>query len=129
KHDIALHSQAFPYMPSHQSRSSPSYYDHPMLKQPVWIWSIPAYFYAGGVAGISATLGAAAQVIAPRSMRSLILRARWVAAGGGVLSAALLIHDLGRPARFLNMLRVFRITSPMSMGSWILTIFSSAAAA
>src|SRR6266700_1425290 len=72
KHDIALHSQAFPYMPSHQSRSSPSYYDHPMLKQPVWIWSIPAYFYAGGVAGISATLGAAAQVIAPRSMRSLI---------------------------------------------------------
>lgn len=129
KHDVVLHSQAFPYMPSQQSRSSPSYYDHPMLKQPVWIWSIPAYFYVAGVAGISATLGAAAQLIAPRSMHSLIVRSRWIATGGGAVSAALLVHDLGRPARFLNMLRVFRVRSPMSMGSWILTFFSSAAGA
>src|SRR5437868_10976462 len=78
KHDVVLHSQAFPYMPSQQSRSSPSYYDRPMLKQPVWIWSIPAYFYVGGVAGISATLGAAAQLIAPRSMHALVVRSRWI---------------------------------------------------
>jgi formate-dependent nitrite reductase membrane component NrfD len=129
KHDVVLHSQAFPYVPSGQSRSSPSYYNHPMLKQPVWIWSIPAYFYVGGVAGVGATLGAAAQLIAPQEMRALVVRSRWIATAGGALSAALLIHDLGRPERFLNMLRVFRISSPMSMGSWILSAFSGAAGA
>ncbi len=56
KHDVALHAQAFPYVPSHQSTSSPSYYGHPMLKQPTWIWSIPTYFYTGGVAGVSGAL-------------------------------------------------------------------------
>jgi formate-dependent nitrite reductase membrane component NrfD len=127
--DIALHAQSFPYVPSHQSRESPTYYDHPMLKQPVWIWSIPAYFYVGGVAGVGAALGAAAQLIAPRGMRALIVRSRWVATAGGAVSAALLVHDLGRPERFLNMLRVFRVSSPMSMGSWILAVFSSAAGA
>lgn len=129
KKDIALHSQAFPYVPSRQSSDSPSYYDHPMLKQPVWIWSIPTYFYVGGVAGVGVTFGAAAQLIAPRAMHSLIVRSRWVGMFGGALSAALLMHDLGRPARFLNMLRVFRVSSPMSMGSWILTVFSSVAGA
>src|ERR1700685_3908283 len=129
KYDVELHSQAFPYVPSKQSQSSPSYYNHPMLKQPVWIWSIPTYFYVGGVAGVGATLGAAAQVMAPQSMRSLVVRSRWLATVGGALSAALLVHDLGRPERFLNMLRVFRVSSPMSMGSWILSIFSSAAGA
>ncbi len=129
KKDAALHSQSFPYVPSRQPGDSPTYYDHPMLKQPVWIWSIPAYFYVGGVAGVGATFGAAAQLVAPDAMRSLIVRSRWVATIGGAVSAALLIHDLGRPSRFLNMLRVFRVTSPMSMGSWILTVFSSAAGA
>ena len=69
KHDVALHSQAFPYVPSHQSTTSPSYYGHPMLKQPTWIWSIPTYFYTGGVAGVSGAFAAAAQVVAPDSMR------------------------------------------------------------
>lgn len=129
KYDVELHSQSFPYVPSRQSQASPSYYGQPMLKQPVWIWSIPTYFYVGGVAGVGAMLGTAAQLAAPRSMRSLVMRARWVATVGGAISAALLVHDLGRPERFLNMLRVFRISSPMSMGSWILSAFSGAAGA
>jgi formate-dependent nitrite reductase membrane component NrfD len=127
KYDMALQSRSFPYVPSQQDRSSPTYYDIPMLKEPVWIWSIPTYFYVGGVAGVGATLGAAVQLVSPKDMGSLVLKARWVATVGGAISAVLLIHDLGRPARFLNMLRVFRITSPMSMGSWILTVFSTAA--
>jgi formate-dependent nitrite reductase membrane component NrfD len=55
--------------------------------------------------------------------------AAWIAAGGGLVSAALLTSDLGRPERFLNMLRVFKPQSPMSVGSWTLTAFSTAAAA
>lgn len=121
---VELRSQAFPYVPSRQPQDSPSYYDRPMLKEPVWIWSVPTYFYVGGVVGVATALGAAAQLFAPRSMRSLVVRSRWVGTLGGGLSGALLIHDLGRPERFLNMLRVFRITSPMSVGSWILSVFS-----
>src|SRR4051812_10010798 len=77
--EVALQSQSFPYVPSHQSTSSPTYYNTPMLKEPTWIWSIPAYFYVGGVAGVGAAFGAAAQLFAPRSMSSLVTRSRWVA--------------------------------------------------
>jgi formate-dependent nitrite reductase membrane component NrfD len=129
KHDADLHAQAFSEVPSRQSFESPTYYGHPVLKQPVWIWSIPAYFYVGGLAGVGATLGAAAQLAASDSMQSLVIRSRWLGTIGGAVSSALLIHDLGRPERFLNMLRVFRVRSPMSMGSWILVGFSSASGA
>ena len=92
-----------------------------MLQEPVWIWSIPTYFYVGGVCGTAATLAATAQVLDGRKLRDLVTACRWIAAVTGVLSGGLLIHDLGRPSRFLNMLRVFRPTSPMSVGSWVLT--------
>lgn len=125
KHDAALHAKAFAQVPSYQYTDSPTYYDYPVLKQPVWVWSIPLYFYVGGVAGVAATFGAAAQLGAPGKMRSLVIKSRWIATVGGAASAVLLIYDLGRPMRFLNMLRVFRVRSPMSMGSWILTSFST----
>jgi formate-dependent nitrite reductase membrane component NrfD len=41
----------------------------------------------------------------------------------------LLIADLGRPLRFLHMLRVFKPRSPMSMGAWALSAFSAGTAA
>ncbi len=128
KYHQPLQSKAFPYIPSRQEETSPTYYGQPVLKEPVWEFSIPAYFYVGGLTGVSGTLGAAAQLVAPNSMRSLVTKSRWVATIGGAVSAGLLVYDLGRPSRFLNMLRVFRVTSPMSMGSWILSVFSTAAA-
>jgi hypothetical protein len=57
----------------------------------------------------------------------VVRAALWLAAAGAVISPALLIADLGRPTRFLNMLRVFKWRSPMSMGVWILVLFSSCA--
>lgn len=101
-------------------RTDPTYYDRPVLKQPVWIWTIPAYFFVGGAAGASCVLGAAAQSVARRPMSGLVTRARWLGAAGALAGAGLLIADLGRKERFLNMLRVFRPTSPMSIGSWVL---------
>lgn len=105
-----------------------TYYDRPMLQQPVWIWTIPAYFFVGGAAGAAATLAACAQAFDSRELRGLIVRARWIGAVGGALSAVLLISDLGRKKRFLYMLRVFRPTSPMSVGSWVLAGFGGATA-
>ncbi|GHG77547.1 NrfD/PsrC family molybdoenzyme membrane anchor subunit [Comamonas sp. JC664] len=99
---------------------APSYYGLPAIKEPVWIASVPTYLYVGGVAGATSVLGFAAELIGGAWLRGLARRCVWVGMAGDMLSAGLLIHDLGRPERFLHMLRVFRPTSPMSIGSWVL---------
>jgi DMSO reductase anchor subunit len=91
-----------------------------VLKEPVWISAVPAYFWVGGAAGAAATLGAVAQVADRRGFEGLVRRARWMAAVGAGVGGGLLVADLGKPSRFLNMLRVFRPSSPMSVGSWVL---------
>lgn len=106
-----------------------TYYDQPLLKEPIWIWSVPAYFYVGGVTAGAAIVGAVAQLADREGLDRLVRRSRWLAGGGASLSTFLLIIDLGRPARFLNMLRVFRPTSAMSLGSWTLAVTASAAGA
>ena len=103
------------------------YYGLPLLKEPVWTWEVPAYFFVGGTAGAAAVVGAAAQLTG--TDRRLVSDARWIAAAGAALSAPLLVGDLGRPERFLNMLRVFKVQSPMSVGAWTLAAFSTFAAA
>ena len=100
-----------------------TYYDRPLLKSPVWTIDIPLYYFAGGAAGAAMTLGAAMQ-LASRTGRRDLRRAseicHWTGIIGSTAGAAFLIHDLGRPSRFLYMMRVFRPTSPMNMGVWIL---------
>ncbi len=109
-------------LPSESFSGKKTYYNLPLLKEPVWIWAIPTYFYVGGAAGASAILGAVTQIFAHKTHKKLIARCRWVAASGTAAGVGLLIYDLGRKDRFLNMLRVFRPTSPMSMGAWILAV-------
>jgi formate-dependent nitrite reductase membrane component NrfD len=98
----------------------PGYYGQPVVRPPVWTWEIPIYFFVGGLGGMSA-------VIALGSMLfhhfDVARTAMWVAAIASVLSPILLILDLGRPHLFVNMLRVFKPQSAMSMGAWILTAF------
>src|SRR5437016_6905847 len=103
------------------------YYGLPILKEPPWTWEVPAYFFVGGAAGAAAVIAAAAQLTG--ADRRLVREARWIAAGGAALSVPLLIADLGRPERFLNMMRVFKPQSPMSVGVWTLLGFSAAATA
>ncbi|MGH3443594.1 MAG: NrfD/PsrC family molybdoenzyme membrane anchor subunit [Nitriliruptorales bacterium] len=103
----------------------PTYYDRPAIKEPVWIWSVPAYFYVGGSAGAAALLGAVAT--GASDLDDVERYGRWIAAIGTTVGTGFLIIDLGRPERFLNMLRVFRPTSPMSLGSWLLAATSGAA--
>jgi hypothetical protein len=104
-----------------------SYYGRPIIKSPVWKTpDVPLFLFLGGAAGSSAILGA----IADLSDRPALTRvSRLVAGGGAVASVGFLIHDLGRPERFLHMLRVFKPTSPLSVGSYILSPFSAAAGA
>jgi formate-dependent nitrite reductase membrane component NrfD len=106
--------------PAEAAREDATYYDRPAIKEPVWIWAVPAYFFAGGAAGAALTLGAAVQLTKDPSLRALVVRCRALGAAGSALGAALLVLDLGRPARFLNMLRVFRPSSPLNLGSWLL---------
>jgi Polysulphide reductase, NrfD len=101
-------------------------YGRPIIKEPVWKPEIPFYFYSGGLAGASAGLAALSEL---EGNHTLARRAWAVALAGGAASPALLIADLGVPSRFLNMLRVVKVTSPMSMGSWLLTAFGSLTAA
>jgi Polysulphide reductase, NrfD len=104
-----------------------SYYGRPILKQPTWKQpDVPLYLFVGGLAGASAVLAEGAAVTGRPALRRV---ARLAAAGGSMLGAVALVHDLGRPERFLNMLRVFKVTSPLSIGSWILSGFSAFAGA
>jgi formate-dependent nitrite reductase membrane component NrfD len=102
-----------------------SYYGRPVIKEPVWkAPDVPGYLFLGGLAGASSALAAAAGFAGrPELARS----AKTAAAGAISLSAAALVNDLGRPARFANMLRVFKPTSPMSVGSWLLAAYGPAA--
>ena len=101
----------------------PGYYGEPVVKPPVWTWEIPLYFFFGGIGGMSAVIAFGAFLF---HHVDLTRAAMWIAAiAGAVLSPILLIMDLGRPHLFLNMLRVFKHRSPMSMGAWILTAFGT----
>lgn len=104
-----------------------SYYGRPILKEPVWkVPDVPAYLFLGGMAGASATMGALAELTGRPGLARV---GRLTGAGAAMASLGALIHDLGRPERFLNMLRVFKPTSPLSVGSWIIAPFSALSSA
>jgi hypothetical protein len=109
--------------PRGQDGRSPS--GAPVIKEPTWTPEIPAYFYVGGLAGASAGLALLSDL---RGDHGLARRAWATALAGSVVSPALLISDLGVRRRFLHMLRLVKVTSPMSIGSWILACFGTATA-
>lgn len=98
----------------------------PVIKAPVWTWEVPLYFWFGGIAAGSSFVALACDLAGDhRSART----ARKVALATLVPSPLLLVADLGRPERFLNMLRIVKVRSPMSMGAWCLTVFGNLIAA
>lgn len=97
-----------------------SYYGRPVVKESPWQSDIPAYLFLGGLAAGSSLLAAGADL----SDRPALRRTGRLGALGAIsLSLAALVHDLGKPSRFVNMLRVAKPTSPMSMGTWLLTSY------
>jgi formate-dependent nitrite reductase membrane component NrfD len=97
--------------------TDPAYYGRPILKPPVWKREVAWYLFTGGLAGASATMSALARA---SGNPVLARRAALVATGAVNASPVLLVKDLGRPERFLNMMRVFKPSSPMNLGSWLL---------
>lgn len=103
-----------------------SYYGRPIVRAAPWEKDIPAYLFTGGLAAGSALLAAGGQL----TRRPVLRRAGRLSALGAVgVSTYFLVNDLGRPKRFVNMLRVAKPTSAMSMGTWILSGFGAAAGA
>ncbi len=103
-----------------------SYYGRPVVKAPNWTWDIPAYLFTGGLAAGSSLLAAGADLTGRPALR----RAGRLSSFGALLASTyFLIHDLGRPSRFYNMLRVVKPTSPMSVGTWILATYGPMAGA
>ena len=96
----------------------------PIIKPAVWTWEIPLYFWAGGIAAGASFVALACDLA--HDHRSAAI-ARKVALAAVAPCPPLLVSDLGRPARFLNMLRIFKPRSPMSMGAWCLTAFGNLA--
>src|SRR3954452_1821750 len=99
-----------------------SYYGRPIVKKPVWKeLDIAGYLFTGGIAAGSAVIGAGADLTGRPALRR---NARVAALAAVGVSGAALVQDLGVPSRFHHMLRVAKPTSPMSVGTWILSAFS-----
>ncbi|HUR86037.1 MAG TPA: NrfD/PsrC family molybdoenzyme membrane anchor subunit [Solirubrobacteraceae bacterium] len=94
----------------------------PIINAPVWTWEVPLYFWFGGIATGAAFVAVAADVAGDHRTARIARRVSIGAIGPGT---PLLILDLGRPERFLHMMRIFKLRSPMSTGAWCLTAFSS----
>jgi formate-dependent nitrite reductase membrane component NrfD len=98
----------------------------PIIKPPVWTWEVPLYFWTGGIAAGSSFVALACDLAGDEKSARI---ARRMALAGAAPSPVLLIMDLGRPARFLNMMRIFKPRSPMNLGAWCLVTFSTLGAA
>jgi hypothetical protein len=98
----------------------------PMIHAAVWTWEVPLYFWLGGIASGSSFVALGADLVGDERSAEM---ARRVTLGAAIPCAPLLVMDLGRPERFLHMMRIFKPRSPMSMGAWCLAAFSSAAGA
>jgi len=98
-----------------------SYYGRPVLKPPAWHDDIAYYFFLGGLSAGASLLGAGADLTGRPQLRR---GARIGALASIAVGSYYLVADLGRPERFLNMLRVAKPTSPMSIGTWIIAAYA-----
>jgi formate-dependent nitrite reductase membrane component NrfD len=121
---LAMLSTGYTPDPQRELQAEPSYYDYPVLKAPVWHWEIIWYFFFGGLAAGCYIIATIASLFGSREDRAVVRTGYYLSLLALLPCPPLLIKDLGRPERFLNMLRMFKVKSPMSMGTWALFTFS-----
>jgi formate-dependent nitrite reductase membrane component NrfD len=110
--------------PERELAEEPSYYDYPVIKQPTWTWEIVWYFFFGGLASGCYVIATFASLFGSKEDRAVARAGYYLSLLALLPCPPLLIKDLGRPERFLHMLRMFKVKSPMSMGTWGLVSFS-----
>ena len=108
-----------------QEQQEISYYDYPVLKQPFWHWEIIWYFFFGGLAAGCYVIATIASLFGSKEDRAVARTGYYLSLLTLLPCPVLLVKDLGRPERFLNMMRMFKVKSPMSMGVWGLLGFSA----
>jgi formate-dependent nitrite reductase membrane component NrfD len=109
----------------HVTPEKPTYYDIPPVKSPEWLWHIPAYFFAGGIASGAYIVAVLADMRGRSEDLPLVRAGHFVSLVAAAVSPVLLILDLGRPERWYNMLRVFRPRSMMNLGAYILSFMGA----
>lgn len=107
-----------------EQREPTGYYGVPPIHKAHWHWLIITYFFAGGISAGSYVIASVAELLGGEAGRRIARTGRYVSLAFIIPSPLLLILDLRRPDRFLNMLRVFKVRSPMSVGVWGLVAFS-----
>jgi protein NrfD len=107
------------------AESTETYYGLPAVKPSHYRWPIAGYFFVGGLASAAQFIATVLDLLGSEEDRSLIRAGRYLALLGSLISPVLLIVDLETPKRWYNMLRIFRPTSPMSIGTWALTSFGT----
>jgi formate-dependent nitrite reductase membrane component NrfD len=103
--------------------SRTSYYNIPAVHKPHWKWLIVVYFFLGGISSASYVIASVAELFGGPEARRITRVGRYISLAALLPSPILLILDLGRPERFHHMLRVLKLRSPMSVGTWGLTVF------
>jgi formate-dependent nitrite reductase membrane component NrfD len=105
-----------------RGREGSDYYGIPPIKEHTWTWEVPLYFWLGGLGAGAHLISTVAQLLGWKD-KAFFRATRYTVLVTMILSPILLIMDLGRPERFYNMLRIVKLRSPMSTGSWALSIF------
>jgi len=99
-----------------------TYYNRPVLKKPHWIWQIWLYFWLGGIGGGCAVISMLAKLFGDKKrVKPIVRAAHYISLATGMAAPLLLVMDLGRPERFLHMLRVLKLRSPLSVGTYIMS--------
>jgi len=106
-----------------------SYYDRPLLKGPHWGSNVVTYLFLGGIMGGLGLISLLSDDRPEPEMKKLRKISRYTAFALAAINPPILISHLGRPERFLNMLRIVKLKSPMSLGVWGLVLYSGAAGA
>src|ERR1700735_273968 len=100
------------------------YANIPVTKVPAWEGMLAWDVLLNGMATGLFMAAAVSEFAAPAVFARLAKVAYPVALVLLLVDLVLLVFDLGDPLRFHHMLRVFKPGSPMSVGTWCLTIFS-----
>jgi Ni/Fe-hydrogenase subunit HybB-like protein len=100
------------------------YANMPVTKVPEWYGTIAWDALLNGMATGLFIAAAVSELAAPAVFTPVSKVAYPVALVLLLVDLGLLVLDLGDPLRFHHMLRVFKPGSPMSVGTWCLTIFS-----